>query len=205
MALAPAQCRGSNQRWPTICVGIVVCWLSTLLALLPAHAQSGYPDRPVRILVPYGPGGVADVTMRIVAQRLSERLGQQFVVENRPGAGGIIAAQAGISAPPDRIHALAHWKLQRHQHVVVQVAALRRAARFHPDLEPCLFRHAGCHARQVAAQQRQRHHRSGARQPEGLQFRLGRAREHAKPCRRVVQARRRPRRPGRDLPHHAAS
>jgi tripartite-type tricarboxylate transporter receptor subunit TctC len=101
VALAPAQCRGSNQRWPTICVGIVVCWLSTLLALLPAHAQSGYPDRPVRILVPYGPGGVADVTMRIVAQRLSERLGQQFVVENRPGAGGIIAAQAGISAPPD--------------------------------------------------------------------------------------------------------
>jgi tripartite-type tricarboxylate transporter receptor subunit TctC len=99
VALAPAQCRGSNQRWPTICVGIVVCWLSTLLALLPAHAQSGYPDRPVRILVPYGPGGVADVTMRIVAQRLSERLGQQFVVENRPGAGGIIAA--GISAPPD--------------------------------------------------------------------------------------------------------
>ncbi len=67
----------------------------------PAWAQSGYPDRPVRIIVPYGPGGVADVTMRIVAHKLSERLGQQFIVENRPGAGAIIAAQAGLSAPPD--------------------------------------------------------------------------------------------------------
>ena len=82
-------------------VAIVVCWLSALLAPWAAHAQSGYPDHPVRIIVPYGPGGVADVTVRIVAQRLSEKLGQQFVVDNRPGAGGIVAAQAGISAPAD--------------------------------------------------------------------------------------------------------
>src|SRR5262249_10928930 len=84
-----------------IFVGIIVLWLSALLAPIAAHAQSGYPDRPVRILVPYGPGGVADVTTRIIAQRLSEKLGQQFVVENRPGAGGIGAAQAGIYATPD--------------------------------------------------------------------------------------------------------
>jgi tripartite-type tricarboxylate transporter receptor subunit TctC len=84
-----------------ICASIIVFWLSALLAPVAAHAQSDYPDRPVRIIVPYGPGGVADVTTRIIAQRLSERLGQQFVVENRPGAGGIVAAQAGISAPPD--------------------------------------------------------------------------------------------------------
>ena len=84
-----------------MCVGIVVFWLSAFLAPIAAQAQSGYPDHPVRIIVPYGPGGVADVTTRIIAQRLSEKLGQQFVVENRPGAGGIVAAQAGISAPPD--------------------------------------------------------------------------------------------------------
>ena len=101
MAHPLAQCRGSDQRWLAVCVGVVVIWLAVLLAPVIAHAQSEYPDHPVRILVPYGPGGVADVTTRIIAQRLSERLGQQFVVENRPGAGGIVAAQAGISAPPD--------------------------------------------------------------------------------------------------------
>ena len=58
-----------------------------------AHAEPGYPNRPVRIIVPYGPGGVADVTTRMVAQKLSERLGQQFVVDNRPGAGGIVAVE----------------------------------------------------------------------------------------------------------------
>jgi tripartite-type tricarboxylate transporter receptor subunit TctC len=72
-------------------------------APVPADAQSpsGYPNRPVRILVPYGPGGVADTTVRLLAQKLNERLGQQFVIENRPGAGGIMAAKAGASAPPD--------------------------------------------------------------------------------------------------------
>jgi tripartite-type tricarboxylate transporter receptor subunit TctC len=65
----------------------------------PAYAL--YPDKPVRIIVPYGPGGVADVTMRLVAQKLSERMGQQFVIENRPGAGGIVAAKAAATSTPD--------------------------------------------------------------------------------------------------------
>jgi tripartite-type tricarboxylate transporter receptor subunit TctC len=68
---------------------------------LPAAAQAGYPNRPVRVLVPYGPGGVADTTVRLLAQKLQEKLGQQFVIENRPGAGGVIAAKAGATAPPD--------------------------------------------------------------------------------------------------------
>ena len=67
----------------------------------PAGAEPGYPNRPVRIMVPYGPGGVADTTTRILAQKLNERLGQQFVIENRPGAGGIVAAKAGATAAPD--------------------------------------------------------------------------------------------------------
>ena len=66
-----------------------------------AWPQDSYPTRPVRILAPYGAGGVADTTVRILAQKLSEKLGQQFVIENRPGAGGIIAAKAGASAPAD--------------------------------------------------------------------------------------------------------
>ena len=72
-----------------------------IAAPAPAKAEPGYPTRPVRLLVPYGPGGVADTTTRLVAQKLHERLGQQFVIENRPGAGGIIAAKAGAMAAPD--------------------------------------------------------------------------------------------------------
>ena len=66
-----------------------------------ARSQSDYPNHPVVLLVPYGPGGVADVGMRILGDKLSSRLHQQFVIENRPGAAGIVAAQAGAAAPPD--------------------------------------------------------------------------------------------------------
>ena len=75
--------------------------LLAMVGTLPVQAQSGFPNRPVRIIVPYGPGGVADVTTRLVAQKLQESLGQQFVVDNRPGAGGIVAAKAGAAAAPD--------------------------------------------------------------------------------------------------------
>jgi tripartite-type tricarboxylate transporter receptor subunit TctC len=66
-----------------------------------ARAQAGYPDRPVRIVVPYGPGGVADVSTRLVAAKLSERLGQTFFIDNRPGPGGITAAKAMLNFPAD--------------------------------------------------------------------------------------------------------
>ena len=70
---------------------------------LPAAAQTptDYPTKPVMLILPYGPGGVADVGMRILGDQLSKRLKQQFVIENRPGAGGIVAAQAALSAAPD--------------------------------------------------------------------------------------------------------
>jgi tripartite-type tricarboxylate transporter receptor subunit TctC len=66
-----------------------------------AFAASDYPTRTVRIIVPYGAGGIADVTMRLTAQKLSEKLGQQFIVDNRPGAGGVLGARAAASAAPD--------------------------------------------------------------------------------------------------------
>jgi tripartite-type tricarboxylate transporter receptor subunit TctC len=65
-----------------------------------ALAQNDYPTRPVSLIVPYAAGGVADVAMRMLGDKLSPRLGQQFVIENRPGAG-IVAAQAAASAPGD--------------------------------------------------------------------------------------------------------
>lgn len=67
---------------------------------LPAFAQA-YPTKPVRILVPFGAGGIADITVRIVAERLGEKLGQRFVIENQPSAGGINAARAALQGGPD--------------------------------------------------------------------------------------------------------
>jgi tripartite-type tricarboxylate transporter receptor subunit TctC len=64
-------------------------------------AQARYPERPVRIVLPYGAGGIADVTTRIVAQKLGQRMGQNFVIENKPGAGGALAAKAALAFPAD--------------------------------------------------------------------------------------------------------
>lgn len=60
-----------------------------------------YPSKAVRIVVPYGPGGIADVTMRLVAKQLSEHFGQQFYIDNRPGAGGILGMKTAEEAAPD--------------------------------------------------------------------------------------------------------
>ena len=74
-------------------------------AALPAVARiasaQAYPTRPVRLIVPFGPAGATDITARLIGHWLSERLGQQFIIENRPGAGGNIATEAVVRAPPD--------------------------------------------------------------------------------------------------------
>ena len=66
----------------------------------PAQAQT-FPTKPIKLVVPYGTGGGPDVMSRNVAQRLSENLGQQVLIDNRPGAGGVVAAQNVMSAPAD--------------------------------------------------------------------------------------------------------
>lgn len=71
------------------------------LAAPAARAEAKYPDHPVRVILPFGPGGVADVTARLVAQALSEKLGQNFFIENMPGAGGITAARAALAGGTD--------------------------------------------------------------------------------------------------------
>jgi tripartite-type tricarboxylate transporter receptor subunit TctC len=74
-----------------------------LTTILPAVAQTaaGYPQKPVRVFVPYGPGGVGDLTMRFLADKLSQDVKQQFVIENRPGAGGIVNMTEVLRARAD--------------------------------------------------------------------------------------------------------
>jgi len=67
----------------------------------PVRAQAKYPNRPVRVILPFGAGGVADVTARLVAEALGNKLGQRFVIENNPGAGGISAARAALERGND--------------------------------------------------------------------------------------------------------
>jgi len=73
-----------------------------MLALAPvAPVQAAWPEKPIKLVLPFGPGGVADVTSRIMADKLSAKFGQRVVVENMPGPGGIAAARAVAGAPPD--------------------------------------------------------------------------------------------------------
>src|SRR5205823_1367295 len=70
------------------------------LASLPATCQQ-YPAKPVRLVVPFAPGGGSDFTARLIAQRLGERMGQTFIVENKPGAGGNLGAEQVVRAAAD--------------------------------------------------------------------------------------------------------
>lgn len=74
--------------------------LSGLMLVLPAAAQT-FPNKAIKIVVPFGAGGVADLTARTVAQKLSESLGQAVVIDNKPGAGGVVAGDAVAKAEPD--------------------------------------------------------------------------------------------------------
>ena len=76
--------------------------LASIVAAAPAAAQSvGWPKQPVKVLVPYSPGGLPDTVARVVGQRLSEKWGQPVVIENKPGGNGVVSAQVIMSSPPD--------------------------------------------------------------------------------------------------------
>jgi tripartite-type tricarboxylate transporter receptor subunit TctC len=82
-----------------VSIGIAAVFFM-LYGLNSAHPQS-FPSKPVTVIVPAPPGGTADISMRIIAHKLTENLGQQVIVDNRPGAGGIIASQLAVKATPD--------------------------------------------------------------------------------------------------------
>jgi tripartite-type tricarboxylate transporter receptor subunit TctC len=81
--------------------GMLIAFVIGAASIASASAGGPYPNRPIRIVVPFGPGGFADITVRLLAQKLTERTNAQVVIENRPGAGGVIAGNVVTSAEPD--------------------------------------------------------------------------------------------------------
>jgi tripartite-type tricarboxylate transporter receptor subunit TctC len=89
---------------PTVRYRLIAIWTIAVLSLgngLSAAKSDDWPSRPVKIVVPYGPGGSTDVMARIIADRLAEKLGQPFVIQDRPGAGGAIGTEDVIRSPKD--------------------------------------------------------------------------------------------------------
>jgi tripartite-type tricarboxylate transporter receptor subunit TctC len=87
-------CRAARSRLPGALIGALCLGIAT------AHAQ-GYPTKPVRLIVPFPPGGQTDVVARIMAQKMTEAFGQPVVVDNRTGAAGMIGTELGVKAPAD--------------------------------------------------------------------------------------------------------
>ena len=86
-----------------------------LVALTAVAAAQDYPTKPVRLIIPFPPGGSNDVVGRMIATQLSEKLGKQVVVDNRAGAGGVIGTEIAANAPPDGYTLLDHLARPRGQ------------------------------------------------------------------------------------------
>src|SRR5262249_39614485 len=85
-----------------IVIGLLIVVAVALgLAAVPAHAQSGYPNRPIRVLTPFAPGGGSDILARLIGPQITEAWGQPVVVDNRPGGAGTIGAALTAGAAPD--------------------------------------------------------------------------------------------------------
>lgn len=124
----------------SIILSVVASWLMMASAIAAAQAPApSYPTRPVKFIIQYTAGGLGDLFARALAQHLGDRLGQPFLVENRPGANGIIAAEAAAKAVPD-----GHTLFMGTQTGLVMNAASRKKLPFDPvrDFAPIsmLFR-----------------------------------------------------------------
>jgi hypothetical protein len=145
-------------------------------------AKAAWPEKPIKIVLPFGAGGVADVTSRIMADKLSQKLGQRVVIENMPGPGGINAARAVITSPPD-----GYTMALVTNGTAISVAAFKSLP-FDPvkDFEPVsmvgtfdlVF---------VRVQDAGRLHQGGESATRKTEYRHHRGRRHAKSRRRAVQ------------------
>ena len=88
------------MKWGMKRLLLILGLFTALLANAAAQSQA-YPSKPVRLIVPFAPGGTTDVLARLVAQKLTDSLGQQFIIENKPGAGGNIGTELAVKSPAD--------------------------------------------------------------------------------------------------------
>src|SRR4249919_1251463 len=96
--------KARNSKMPSPVSLLLACAalaLAHLLAFLATAAAQDFPARPIRMIIPFPPGGGSDVTGRVVATALGERLGKQVIVDNRAGAGGVIGSELAANAPKD--------------------------------------------------------------------------------------------------------
>ena len=113
-------------RTAAVLIGLAI----GLASPLPASAEAPYPSRPIRIVVPFGPGGFADIIVRLLAQRLSERTSAQVIVENRPGAGGIVGVDYVAHAAPD-----GYTLFNGNNAILATNAALYKKINFDPEAD----------------------------------------------------------------------
>ena len=113
----------------TQAAGLLVALTTTVAA------QSDYPSRPVRLIIPFPPGGSNDVVGRMIATQLGEQLGKQVIVDNRAGAGGVVGTEIVGERAAGRLHAARHLARARGQSVALQAAVRSdqgvRAGRHH--------------------------------------------------------------------------
>ena len=88
-----------NRRWDRVCA--LAVWHSISVLAATAFAQTKYPSRPIRVVVPYTPGGITDVATRMVMQEVAKSLGQNVIIDNRPGANSIVGVEIAAKAAPD--------------------------------------------------------------------------------------------------------
>ena len=99
--------RAKSRQWSfglwrtSAAIAVVAAAGLAVAACSQAQSAGSYPTKPIRVHVPYGAGGVGDLTVRVLTQTLGENIKQRFVIENRPGAGGTIAMKSVLDAPPD--------------------------------------------------------------------------------------------------------
>ena len=151
----------------------LVLALPALALAWPSSAPAqDYPSKPVKIIVPFGAGGPADVYARVLAQHLTEAIKQSFVVENRPGAGSIIGTDAVAKSAPDGYTLL----MMSNTHTVNEIAAPEQAipadARLRAGGAGQLFRPADGRASLGAGEERQGVHRAGQGEAGQAQLRL---------------------------------
>ena len=152
-----------------------------------SQAQAKWPDKPVKIVLPFGAGGVADVTSRIMADKLSDKFGQRVLIENMPGPGGINAARAVVNAPPD-----GYTMGLVTNGTAISVAAFNKlpfdpVKQFEMVSMVGIFDLVFCGQRQVRLQDAGRFHQGGQGAARQAQYRHHRGRRHAESRRRTVQ------------------